>query len=82
MSARPVLIDYIRFFDAKPIETHDDGWHYGVRFAISRDDDDLLVTIAPDKLEFGLEWKRKGQLRLSLNLKMVAMWEIVKLDAD
>ena len=82
MSIRPVLFDYIRFFEAKPIETHDDGWYCGVRFAVARADDDLLVTIAPDNMEFGLEWKQKGERRLSLNLKMVSGWEIAKRGAD
>ena len=76
VNTRPVLFDYIRFFGAKPIETHDEGWYYGVRFAISRADDDLLITLAPDNMEFALEWKQKGQRRLSLNLKMVTGWEI------
>ena len=82
MSIRPVLFDYIRFFGSKPIETHDDGWYYGIRFAITRADDDLLVTIAPDNMEFVLEWKQKGQRRLSLNLKMVSGWQIEKNGAD
>ena len=82
MNTRPVLFDYIRFFGAKPIETHDEGWYYGVRFAISLADDELLVTIAPDNMEFSLEWRQKGQRRLSLNLKMVSGWEIKKSGAD
>ncbi len=78
MSSRPALVDYIRFFGTQPVETHDDGWYNGMRFAISRVEDDLLVTIAPDKMEFDLEWRQNDQRRLSLELKMVSGWEIWK----
>lgn len=82
MSIRPTLDDYIAFFEAEPIEIHDDGWYYGIRFAVSRGEDDLTIAVAPDNLEFDLEWKQKGLRRLSLRLKMVAGWEIQKRGTD
>ena len=82
MSIRPNLDDYISFFEVEPSEIHDDGWYYGARFVVSRGDDDLTVTVAPDNLEFGLEWRQKGLRRLALHLMMVASWEIAKHGAD
>ncbi len=82
MSIRPNLDDYIAFFEAEPIEIHDDGWYYGIRFAVSRGEDDLIIAVAPDNLAFDLEWKQKGHRRLSLSLKMVAGWAIEKRGAD
>jgi hypothetical protein len=82
MSIRPSLDDYISFFEAQPSEIHDDGWYYGVRFSVSRGDDDLIITVAPDNLEFGIDWRQKGYRCLTLNLKMVAGWEIVKSGMD
>jgi len=76
MSARPELIDFIAFFESDPDWVHENGWHYGARFAVARGEDRLSVTIAPDEAEFDLLWMRDGHRLLGLSLKMVVYWEI------
>lgn len=78
MTASPVLDDYVIFFETEPSQIHANGWYYGARFDVSRGQDELVVTVAPDNATFNLEWKQNGARRLHLNLTMVANCEIFK----
>jgi hypothetical protein len=82
MSGRPDLQDYVAFFEAEPEWVHEQGWYYGVRFVVSRGDDELTITVAPDEAELVLIWKRQSRRKLALNLKMVVGWQIESLGAS
>lgn len=73
---RPELLDYIVLFEAEPEWTHPQGWYYGARFAISRGEDRIVATIAPDEGEFSCEWRQGDLLRLRFAAVMASAWAI------
>lgn len=82
MNSSPDLIDYVAFFEVEPDWVHASGWYYGARFSISRGDDQLVVTIAPDESVLSLAWSQSERRRLNLELKMVVGWEIERREND
>lgn len=80
MSERPGFDDYQRFFESAPIKLHQDGWYYGMVFAIERGRDRLVVTLAPDNMELGFEWHQEGRLLLQGELVQIHDWIIESKD--
>lgn len=76
MDDRPSLLDYVVFFETEPEWVADTGWYHGARFATQRGEDRVVVTIAPDELEFSLEWWQGDLLRVRLSAVMVNGWAI------
>jgi hypothetical protein len=76
MSERPELLDYVVFFETEPEWIHPQGWYYGARFKTHRGKDTVIATLAPDELEFSIEWWQDELLRVRLGSVMVNSWEI------
>lgn len=77
MDVRPELVDYLAFFEAEPeILDSEVGWYCGTRFISVRNDDRIVVVIAPEDGEFSFKWWQNGTLRADLNLKGVVDWRL------
>ncbi|KQV96266.1 MULTISPECIES: hypothetical protein [unclassified Roseateles] len=76
MTDRLELLDYVVFFETEPEWTHAEGWYYGARFATLRGDDRVVATVAPDDMEFAVEWWQGDLLRLRFSSVMAHTWHI------
>ncbi len=77
---RPQFADYVAFFETDASWVDPKGWFYGTRFAVQRGEGLLVVKLAPDELEFSLEWMQRGVMRLKFESVMVSGWELVSED--
>lgn len=73
---RPELLDYVVFFETEPEWVDPRGWFYGARFMTQRGDDRIVATLAPDEMEFAVEWWQGGLLRLRFSAVLVDEWQI------
>ena len=76
MALRHTLQDYIGFFGVEPEWISEHGWYHGTRFRRSKGKELLLVTIAPDELEFACEWWQSGLLRFRFETVMAVAWSL------
>lgn len=74
----PELLDFVVLFEAEPEWVHPNGWFYGARFNWVRKQDRIVVTIAPDELEFSLDWWQAGVQRIRLRVVRVNGWAIAR----
>ena len=76
MEQRPDLLDYVVFFETEPDWIHPEGWYYGARFTTHRGADKIVVIIAPDEMEFSVQWWQDSQLRVRFSSVSVNGWTL------
>ena len=76
METSPELLDYVVFFEAEPDWIHPEGWYFGARFTTRRGADKIVASVAPDDMEFSVEWWQDDFLRLRFSSVAASGWTI------
>ena len=71
------LLDHITLFEIEPVWMHEMGWFYGARFQVLRGEDQLDITIAPDEMEYQLQWWQGERLLMSIQWVSVSEFLLI-----